>query len=65
MHVYSKIEFMNISFANFKTVQLIWRFLVLIIEEEMGREQIIRTQNQAWKNYNVINKIVINYTILL
>ena len=56
---------MNISFANFRTVQLIWRFLVLIIAEEMGREQIIRTQNQAWKNYNVINKIVINYTILL
>ena len=43
--MYSKIEFMKISFAKFGAFQLMWHLLALILGESREGEQIIRSQN--------------------
>ena len=47
MHIHSKIEFLNISFTKFRTFQLMWRLLALILGEKGGGERIIRTQKSV------------------
>ena len=46
---YSNTEFMNISFAKSGAVQPMWRLLALILGEERGGEQVIKSQNTYHK----------------